>query len=527
MPSIGLLTRSLWHYTPTQLWSYGVRRLIGPKLDSRPAPPCRTPLRRIVIGIERPFSEKSPNLFRLLNVDHSITIPSDWNSKIFERLWLYTLHYHEWLSADHSHAKDQSRLIEKWINENPPPVGVGWDPYPTSLRTVQWIKWLARGEAAVEKMLDSMALQVRYLRRTLETHLGANHLLANAMALTAAGLFFEGDEADGWRRSGTEILAHELSKQFGADGGHFELSPSYHALLVEGLLDLENLANSYGPFTRPWSDVLPRALTWMKVMTRSDGTFAQFNDCAQGVAPTSAQIEAYAIAVGLEPQRIPSLQVINLSDTGYARLRDGRIDVIVDAGPFAPATQPGHGHCDMLSFELSVDGRCLILNRGTSTYEQSPRRHSERSTASHNTVQIGDSEQSEIWGAFRAGRTAKITERTVQTNGIAASHDGYRQFGVRHRRTFRLAADALVITDNLLGPTPAQPQIARIHFAPDIMPKCSGGTILAGPLTIATRGAANVRVCDYEYSPEFNLRIPAKVLEIEFTKTLETMIHSS
>ena len=39
--------------------------------------------------------------------------------------------------------------------------------------------------------------------------------------------------------------ARELPEQILADGGHFELSPMYHALVLEDLLDLVNIARRY------------------------------------------------------------------------------------------------------------------------------------------------------------------------------------------------------------------------------------------------------------------------------------------
>ena len=41
--------------------------------------------------------------------------------------------------------------------------------------------------------------------------------------------------------AGARILLRELPEQVLADGGHFERSPMYHALLLHGLLDLVNV----------------------------------------------------------------------------------------------------------------------------------------------------------------------------------------------------------------------------------------------------------------------------------------------
>src|SRR5690606_24123414 len=113
--------------------------------------------------------------------------------------------------------------------------GTGWEPYPTSRRIVRWIQWARSGAARAggapsRALLDSLATQARWLARRLEWHLLGNHLWSNAKALIHAGCFFAGAEADAWRARGERILEHQLAEQVLGDGGHFELSPMYHAL---------------------------------------------------------------------------------------------------------------------------------------------------------------------------------------------------------------------------------------------------------------------------------------------------------
>src|SRR5205085_8722772 len=136
-------------------------------------------------------------------------------------------------------------LQQCWIDENPPAVGVGWEPYPTSLRIVNWIKWALAGNRMNDKAIASLAVQVRFLSQNLEQHLLGNHLLANAKALVFAGLFFEGDEAVSWLRTGLRLLAREIPEQVLPDGGHFERSPMYHSAILEDMLDLCNVTQTY------------------------------------------------------------------------------------------------------------------------------------------------------------------------------------------------------------------------------------------------------------------------------------------
>ena len=63
--------------------------------------------------------------------------------------------------------------------------------------------------------------------------------------------------------------------------------------------------------------------------------------------------------------------------------------------------QPGHSHSDTFNFELYVQKFPLIVDTGISTYEKNEIRQKERSTLSHNTVMIGDNDQTKVWGGFR------------------------------------------------------------------------------------------------------------------------------
>ena len=64
-------------------------------------------------------------------------------------------------------------------------------------------------------------------------------------ALIFAGLFFEGPDADRWVGLGLKILSKELNEQILEDGGHFELSPMYHSIILEDLLDIINILTVY------------------------------------------------------------------------------------------------------------------------------------------------------------------------------------------------------------------------------------------------------------------------------------------
>jgi uncharacterized heparinase superfamily protein len=46
--------------------------------------------------------------------------------------------------------------------------------------------------------------------------------------------------------------------------------------------------------------------------------------------------------------------------------------LIVDCGPVGPEYQPGHSHCDTLSFELSLGGKRVVVVGVANTDGRSP-----------------------------------------------------------------------------------------------------------------------------------------------------------
>ena len=196
---------------------------------------------------------EGPAKFRFLNRAGVVESEHDWNAESHDKLWLYNLHYFDDLNArdNCSRLNWHQLLISRWIAENPPGHGNGWEAYPISLRIVNWLKWALRGNRHCDTALHSLAVQTRFLSRSLEWHLLGNHLFANAKALMFSGCYFRGLEADRWRQTGLRLLNRQIREQVLPDGGHFELSPMYHSVFLEDLLDLINLARvSSRPYCR-------------------------------------------------------------------------------------------------------------------------------------------------------------------------------------------------------------------------------------------------------------------------------------
>jgi uncharacterized heparinase superfamily protein len=421
----------------------------------------------------------------------------DWNSPERPRLWNYHLHYFE-------DPRVSAEWLARWMSDNPVGVGAGWEPYPLSRRMVNWIRWKGRGGVCPGGFDESLALQARALAGQIEYRLLANHLFVNAKALVYAGTYFEGAEAEGWRRTGLSILDCEVREQILPDGGHYERSPMYHALILEDLLDLESLRLAYPGVWRErpeWREAAGRMLGWLRSMTHPDGEIGFFQDACFGVAPSYEELARYTDRLGGRAEVRP------LQESGYRRLEWGELVALFDVGAPGPDYQPGHAHAGTLSVEVSWRGGRVIVNSGTSTYEAGAVRTFERSTAAHATVRVDGRDSSEMWGAFRVARRARV--RSLW-DGVApgvlwseAEHTGYEP--VRHRRRVTVHAQELTLEDEVTGG-----ETVEWFFPLHPSVEMRGRELWRGGWRIGEMvppAGARVTVEAAEWRPEFNRRV--------------------
>lgn len=515
-----------WHtlrwLRPAQFYGRLWFRVSKPRPGTGPAPAIRAPSGAWQL-CERAPSLTGPRRMRFLGVERELASAGDWNRVDWPKLWLYNAHYFDDLAANGAAARVgwHRAMLTRWIEDNPPAAGNGWEPYPTSLRIVNWVKWSLGGEGLDPQAVQSLAVQARFLRRRLEIHLLGNHLWANLKALVFAGAFFEGREADAWMGTGAAGLEREIEEQFLLDGGHFERSPMYHAILLEDVLDLLQLDQVY-PGALPGSLVAAlRArvvgmLRWLRVMSHPDGDIALFNDAAFGIAPRYAALEAYALALGIAPDQTPLGRLEVLEDSGYVRMSVGPAVLLADVGRVGPDYLPGHAHADTLSFELSLHGKRVLVNGGTSTYDAGPLRLRQRGTAMHNTVEVDGQDSSEVWGSFRVARRAlPMNVRWEDDDNmlvLEGAHHGYWRLPgkVVHSRRWELGQDGLAVVDVLSGRLDTA--VARLRFAPGFTPQ--GRDVVAGHdlrIDVQVHGGASEWTPDAWY-PRFGEAFPCQVL---------------
>ncbi len=506
--------------------------------------------------------------FSFLNATQPSSGAIPWSSQGLPKLWLYNLNYFDFLNVDLSapdlrfHLRRALDVARDWMARNTTGREVGWEAYPLSLRIVNWLKFLMRnaamaealeGGAAVQALLASLRTQTLVLEARLETHLLANHLLKNIKALMFAGALLDAPESSRWWREGEKLLRREVAEQVLSDGGHFERSPMYHVEVLEDLLDLQALVkacNISGGPGRLLSQSVSATAGFLAAILHPDGEIPLMNDSVLEVAPPAVgllnragtQVELISgnrpvegdpdgppySADGLvgRPSRTRA-EVTVLPKTGYGVIRDprSRSYLILDCGPLGPDIQPGHAHCDLLSYEFSLHGQRVVVDTGVSTYEPSPERHFERSTAAHNTLRIDGEEQAEIWASFRVGRRPRVGRLEAgeikEFYFLRGSHYAYQHRGLVHSRAIVLTPRGCwIVIDSLRGSGNHQVE-SFIHLHPDVgverlrdssgdglVRESTAWTIRFGEehYFLATMGGGDVEAQPSWYAPEFGLR---------------------
>lgn len=463
-------------------------------------------------SIDFPDSYLGGNKFVFLNIEHDFGEKIDWNHPDYGKLWTYNLNYFEFLNQKNISKEAGIALINNFVSRQTE-LSDGMEPYPVSLRTVNWIKFFIKHDITDEKLHAFLYFQYQCLMKNLEYHLFGNHLLENAFSLLFGAYFFQDEN---FYKTAKKLLTKELDEQILPDGADFELSTMYHQIILFRVLDTINLVKN-----NPWKngeilDFLTKKaeimLGWLSLMTFSDGTIPLFNDSAVDIAPTSQELFDYAGSLEIKTVEKP------LKKSGYRKFTGKNYEIFVDAGKIGPDYIPGHAHADMLNFELHLSGKPCVVDTGTTTYQRCPRRSLERSTAAHNTVSVNNQNQSDVWGGFRVGKRAEIKIENENDNQITASHNGFGK--VIHSREFVCEENRITIRDTL---TPSGKGKARIHFHPSVEFSIENNTLRAGNFTVSFKNIDNIETEKFEYSLGFNKTSESKCIVVNFTNKTETV----
>jgi hypothetical protein len=227
------------------------------------------------------------------------------------------------------------------------------------------------------------------------------------------------------------MLAAEIFNQTSEDGVDFEKSTAYHRLVLEAFLTCGVLLVRNGERLTPeWWSRLERMLEFVDAYVKPDGGLPLVGDADDGriqkLGTQPVNDHRYLLSAGavlfrrtdfkqsagqfadesfwlLGPsgaatfdtieRAAPALRSRAFPHGGFYVLRSDRAHVFVDCGEVGMKGRGGHGHNDILGFELWLDGTNLVTDCGAYLYTASRDwRNRFRSTAFHNVVQVDGEE---------------------------------------------------------------------------------------------------------------------------------------
>jgi hypothetical protein len=433
-----------------------------------------------------------------------------------------------WLTGDDRYAQEFVAEVSDWIADNPYAYTVNWScAMDVALRAISWIwgfHFLADAPACAaagfrRELLTSLFLHGDFVHRNLERgDINGNHYLTDGVGLVFLGSFFH-DTAQGqqWLQTGRSIVVEEMFNQVTADGVDFEQSTAYHRLVLEGFLTSYLLLERAGmPVPIDARNRLERMCAFVAAYTKPNGRTPLVGDADDGriqqlgtqpindhryLLSTAASIfergdfktaacrfwEESFWLLGTDGMnrfdRLNGALVADMSQAfpegGFYVMRGGGSHVFVDCGEVGMRGRGGHGHNDVLSFELFMNGLNVITDCGAYVYTASPEwRNRFRSTASHNVVQVDDEElnrfvsPAHLWSLHFDARPVDVAWRcAADVDYLAASHTGYERLPqpVRCRREMILDRrnGSLVLRDTLES-AGRHHYCVRFHFDPAV-----------------------------------------------------------
>jgi hypothetical protein len=463
--------------------------------------------------------------FSFLNQTHQFREKIDWDYAGYGKLWTYNLNCFEFLHQSEMDKETGIGLIHDFIDQYKN-LHIGYDSYPLSLRNIFWIRFITKHSIQDNRIDDFLYTTYKLLMKNLEYHLLGNHLLENAFSLLFGACYFRDIV---FYQKAYKLLKSELNEQILPDGSHFELSPMYHQIMLYRLLDSINLLQNNHIFNEQRKLLIfltkksISMLRWLNAITFSNGEIPFLNDSAPSIAPSTKQLNQYAIALNLiTGEDIVRKGKANFSESGYRCFKNSIYECILDIGQIGPTYQPGHAHADTFNFVLNVYNVPVIVDTGISTYNHGVTRLQERETAAHNTVTVLGKNSSEVWSSFRVARRANVEILEDQEDTIIAQHDGYKRLGTIHKRQWKFFDRRIEIIDSLAG------KIINgkfyLHIAPEYKPEVKDGVVIINNIQIVFQNAGMTEVVKTRLPNGYNQFNENYTVEVSFEKSLKTYI---
>jgi uncharacterized heparinase superfamily protein len=470
--------------------------------------------------------------------------------------------------------------FESWVRQNPYGIGVNWySSLETAMRAISWLwayHFFSRDPAFAnihDPFIDNLHVHAQHIYHYRSEFLHpTNHIIGEAAALYMLCAVFPQFDADqAWRGKAKAILEKEVMRQTYPDGGCKEQSFSYMRFDLDLLMQTLFLGERMGDaFSDACVNRIEKMLDNLATLAQTGNRIPMVGDsdnarglpvisgydfwreeelfCLGGIffdredllSRTKTFTESAGWLAGTRgyekfrtlKKSIKQNSSTYLPQSGYFILRD-RIEqdiyVLFDVGELGIGKVAGHGHDDLTSIVISVNGSELVIDPGTYTYSaHDPRRSYLRSTSAHNTILIDNAPRIKPLSSFDWNKTIRghVTRYGFSdTLDFAEACYEYKARITHRRKTVMKKTGWIGIQDHIGGRGQHQVEL-NFHLSPEVAISDRTGSSVTcrngqDYLILYVSGHDHtMSVADDEVSSTYGLSIPSKTIKLVSHRSL-------
>lgn len=456
------------------------------------------------------------------------------------------------LTNDERYAREIVDEINWWIDDNPLMYTVNWTcAMDVAFRAVNWLFALNMiagyegfNDAFAKKVMRSLWQHGFFIRNNLEKVMpeSNNHYTSDLVGLLYIGALFDHTKKGRkWKQYANKELRAETLNQVLPSGVHYERTVSYHRLMAEMLsypvymmkrigepVSEDVLLRIKGMYEYVSNYTKPNGKTPL-VGDNDDGRFVPFlkrDFRNHEYLNNPLSVENRFVAAGMQPLFCTKQKGTKCySDAGVAIIRDGNNYLFINNGGYSKRPKESdsiigtHSHNDLLSFELNLGGKDVIVDPGTYLYTSDSKSRNEfRSTKKHNTAVVDGEEQNDFLQTFYLKRNVLIGDLKHNDRCYEGCYRTIKG-NMNHLRRFNLTDKGLIIEDKIQKEGNNHLVQLFFHFAQGISPTLKGKKVsFEGINAVMSFNTLpeKLDIFDDTLSPSYGVRIPSKSLEVAY-----------
>lgn len=406
------------------------------------------------------------------------------------------------LTSNEKYSNKIIKEINEWIRENEEYKGINWTSgLEIALRCLSWIysislikEYIQEHKININNILHYIRIQTEFIFNKLSLYSSANnHLIGELTLLLYSSYFMDCKESGKWRSKATKMLNEQIDNQFYDDGINKEQSVNYQIHTMElYFLSQYLLEKNKSSLSEKVLSLLKKACFYLDKLSESDGTVFNIGDedgghvlklqsnpngvldILQIGALTLRDLNIYKNKEKVINNKALMLYGIDFKSlieenfkynkeksdsyifkSGGMFIKDGNINNIpykacFDFGEIGMAPLNAHAHCDILSFNLNIDGAPFLIDCGTYKYHKDDGfRNYFRGVTTHNTISINNKNQFEFLGPFICEKTPVVKLINNSDEKIECSTNMYKKLKCDVRRELIFNNDSILIIDKI------------------------------------------------------------------------------